>query len=153
PVPPFRWVADSMTVINTTTSIDWESLLIQTKAYRLIPPVRDGLDYLRRKLDAAIPEVVLRTLQNMPTSKMERIEYSYKTKNYELKPLGYMPVLWFDYSRLALNKPLPIKIIGFVKYLQVFWGAEGLWQMPLYAISMTLRKIWAIADYYGKLSK
>jgi len=154
PVPPFRWVADAMTVLRSSQSgIEWNRLITLAKEYRLVLPVRDGLNYLRDKLDAPIPETILQTILNMPTSKLERIEYSYKTENYEQKPLGYIPIIWFDYLRLSGDKTLLVKLIGFVKYLQSFWGAKSLWDLPLYSISMIMRKIRTIRDYYWKRSK
>jgi len=117
PIPPFRWVADCVAIMNHSDSqIDWERLIIQVKDHRLILPVRDGLNYLRTKLDVPIPEAVLLTMQNMPTSRMERIEYSYKTHNYEPK-YRYIPVIWFDFSRLRGKEALPLKLIAFSKYL------------------------------------
>lgn len=153
-VPPLRWVADSMAIINHSNSqIDWGSLITQAEGYRLILPVRDGLNYLSDKLEAPIPGGVLQAIRNMPTSRMERIEYEYKTQSYLNKSLGYMPVIWFDYSRLAGNSGLLFKLIGFVKYMQSYWGARRLWELPFYAISMTKLRIRAIMDYYGKQSQ
>ncbi|MGH7792702.1 MAG: nucleotidyltransferase domain-containing protein, partial [Thermodesulfobacteriota bacterium] len=149
PDPPFRWVADAMTIINAAQSeIDWDTLSREAKEYRLILPVRLGLGYLRSKFNASIPQAILETIQNTPASKMERIEHSYKTGNYLRKPLGYMPILWFDYSRLEGNKALLLKLAGFPEYLRLFWGAESFWQLPRHAISMTARKIRSIKDYY-----
>lgn len=151
PVPPFRWIADAMTVVRSSHSvIEWNRLITLAKEHRLVLPVRDALDYLGDKLDAPLPLYVLQTLKNIPTSRIERMEYKYKTENYLQKPLGYMPVIWFDYSRLSRDKTLPLKVIGFVRYLQSFWGAESIWRLPIYAISMTGRKLRSIKDYYWR---
>ena len=151
PVPPFRWIADAMTVVRSSHSvIEWNRLITLAKEHRLVLPVRDALDYLGDKLDAPLPLYVLQTFKNIPTSRIERIEYKYKTENYLQKPLGYMPVIWFDYSRLSRDKTLPLKVIGFVRYLQSFWGAESIWRLPIYAISMTGRKLRSIKDYYRR---
>lgn len=154
PTPPIRWVADSMAVINHSNShIDWKRLILQSKEHRLILPVRDALSYLSDKLDARIPEGVLKTIQNLRTTRMERIEYKYKTQNYLQKPLGYMPIIWFDYSRRAGSSGLPLKVIGFLKYMRSYWGVQRLWRLPFYAVSMAMRRIKAITDYYRKQTK
>jgi hypothetical protein len=151
PDPPFRWVADAVTIINTAPSqIDWHTLIREAKEYRLVLPVKMGLVYLRSMFNASIPQAILETIQNTPASRMERIEHRYKTGNYLRKPLGYMPVLWFDYWRLQGTKSLLPKVAGFPEYLRLFWGAESLWQLPRHAVSMTTRKIRTMVAYHGK---
>ncbi|MGE5445171.1 MAG: nucleotidyltransferase family protein [Ignavibacteriales bacterium] len=145
-VPPFHWVADAMTIINSA-QIDWDRVISQSQNHRLVLPIRDALNYLRNKLDAYIPQVALRTIENMRTSKIECIEYNYRVQSYVQKPLGYLPIIWFDYSRSADNKSLPLKILGFIRYLQLHWNAKYLWQLPFYAIYMTIRRIKIIVDH------
>lgn len=151
---PLRWVADAMMIIHSPKSeIDWNRLITQAEGRRLILPIRGALDYLKNKFDAPIPHAALQAIQNMQTSKMEHIEYSYKSQSYLQKPLGYLPILWFDYARIAGNKTLALKLIGFVKHIQSYWGVKHLWQLPFYAISMTKHRIRALIDYYGKQSQ
>ena len=76
---------------------------------------------------------------------MELAEYRYKIHSYEPKPLGFLPLLWFRYLRLEGGDSSHNKFIGFVKYLQRFWGADELWQLPFYAAFMSLRRLRAIA--------
>lgn len=144
-VPPFHWVADAMTIINST-QIDWNRLISQSQGHRLVLPIRYALNYLRNKLDACIPQFALRIIDNTQTPKIERIEYNYKVQSYAQKPLGYLPIIWFDYSRLAGNKSLPIKILDFIRYLKLYWNARYLWQLPFYAIHMAIRRIKIMVD-------
>jgi len=58
------------------------------------------------------------SLHNMQASRLERAESKYTTENYEHKPLGYLPVLWFECLRLEGNDPSRHKLLGFVTYLQ-----------------------------------
>jgi len=140
PIPPLRWAADAMMIMSTAV-IDWDRLVAQARKRRLILPLRDTLDYLHQQLAAPVPSKVLQSLHNIQASRLERAEYKYKTENYEAKPLGYLPVLWFRYLRLeGSDRPLH-KLLGFVKYLQRFWGADHLRQLPFYAALMGVRKI------------
>src|SRR5581483_1440648 len=139
-IPPFHWVADAMTIMNST-QIDWERLVSQLQNHRLVLPIRDALDYLRNELGAYIPQFARRTIENIRTSRTERVEYKYRVQRYVQKPLGYLPIIWFDYSRSADNKSLPFKILGFVRYLQLYWNAKYLWQLPFYAMYMAIRRI------------
>jgi hypothetical protein len=140
--PPFRWVADAMTIINSSQSeIDWNRLITLAEDSRLILPVRDALHYLSDKFAVPIPQATLQIFREMRTSRMEHIEYNYRSQSHIQKPLGYLPFLWFNYSRLAGNSVLPLKLIGFIKYMRSYWGVEHLWQLPFYAISMAMRRI------------
>ena len=145
PIPPLRWVADAMMIMNTA-KIDWDRLIAQARKLRLILPLRDTLDYLHSRLAAPVPLDVLQSLQNIPASRLELAEYKYKTENYEPKPLGYLPVLWFRYLRLEGSDSPRHKLFGFVKYLQIFWGADHIWQLPSYAVFMAMRRIRLMAS-------
>jgi len=139
-----RWVADAVMIIGTS-SIDWDGLVAQGRARYLTLPLRDTLNYLHLQLAAPIPANTLRALNEMPTSRMERAEYRYKTQNYEGKTLGYLPVLWFRYLRLEGADHSSHKLVGFIKYLQRFWGAERLRELPFFAVIMGVRKVRSLA--------
>ena len=150
PVPPFRWVADAMMIMNTSQpEIDWNRLIAHAQKRRLILPLGDTLSYLRDVLDAPIPPAVLQSLWNMPTSKIERIEYEARTRPSEL--VGPMRGLWFHYlrySRLVSDGSLQHKLVGFPIVLQHIWGADHLWQVPFYAIFKGMRRIWKMTVWY-----
>jgi Uncharacterised nucleotidyltransferase len=144
PIPPLRWATDAM-MIMSTSPIDWDDLVARGLERRLTLPLRDTLNYLHGKLAAPVPSKTLRSLDEIPTSRLERAEYKYKTQNYEAKTLGYLPVLWFRYLRLEGTDRSRHKLLGFVKYLQRFWGAERIRQLPFYAMFMGGRKIRSMA--------
>lgn len=150
-IPPFRWVVDAIMILNSSQfEIDWNRLITQAKKRRLILPLRLGLEYLLNSFNAYVPPEILQSIQNVPTSKNEHIEYKYKVENSKKKLLGNIPVLWFDSLRLSGNSSLGHKLFGFVKYMQHFWDLEHLWQLPLYALSLSMRKIWIMTNYYRK---
>jgi len=155
-VPPFRWAADAMTIMKTSQSeIDWNRLITQTQKRRLILPLKDTLNYLRDILDAPIPVAVLQSIQNMPASKIERIEYEARTRPPAL--LGALPSLCFHYLRylrLVSNAGLQHALIGFPMFLQHTWGVDHLWQVPFYAVSKGMRWIWKMAlAYWNQLAR
>lgn len=154
-VPSFRWVADAMMIMNSSQNeIDWNRLLKQAKNRRLIIPLRETLNYLSDVINAPIPGKILESIQNIPVSKMERLEYIYKTQGYKHKPLGYLPILWLEYLRSLEGNETQNKFIGFLKYLQHYWGVKHEWQLPFYVIFMIIRRIMAItAWYWNRLTK
>jgi len=149
-VPPIRWIADAIAIMNRSSSeIDWERLLAQIEKRRLIYPLKEALSYLRETFDAPVPAEVLRRMREMPTSNMERIEYRYRTRNYQNKLLGRLPLLWFNYLRSAAADVSKVKLFGFVKYLQRSWGVDHLWQAVLCAVWKSLRGVWRILARHG----
>lgn len=149
-IPTVRWVADAMTVIcSTPTAIEWLRLLSEAQQRRLTLPLLDTLTYLREVLEAPIPMTVLSALQHAPVSRTERIEHHYKTHDHRRKLFGYLPVLWFDYQRSDLCLPLPFKVVGFVRYLQYFWGLPSLRQAIWRATTLVPRRLQAVARRYA----
>ena len=151
----FRWIADAMMIINSSRKeIDWNRLLKQAKNRRLIIPLRETLNYLSDTMQAPIPGTILTSIQNTPTSKMERLEYRYKTQSYNQKPFGYLPILWFEYLSSLGSNNSQHKFVGFVKYLQLYWGVKHQWQLPFYIIFMIISRIRAITVWYwNRLTK
>jgi Uncharacterised nucleotidyltransferase len=132
PVPPLRWIADAMTILDRTAGqIDWQRLIRQAKQRRLVPAVRDTLAYLQTRMDAPVPDAVLRELRNAPVSFIERVEYRTRTS-----PPGKFSVLGkicFGYLRYRTHTPADRywRLLAFPRYLQARWGAASLWQLPV----------------------
>ena len=137
-----RWLADVMTVLrNPPTPLDWDRLIGQAGDRRLVLPVREVLEYVRLQLDAPVPESVTARLHDIPVSRWERFEYHYKRQDYSKKPLGYFPLLWFDYYRLEESAGLMAKGAGFARYMQQFWGTNSLSESILFFLEQCGKRI------------
>jgi hypothetical protein len=145
---PFRWVADAMTIINTSkTEIDWNRLSAYAQKHRLILPLRNALKYLRCIFSASVPTAVLQNMQVMPVSKAERIEYEAKARPTE--SLGPFRALWLhyiwlhyiSYSRQMKSIGLLKRLIGFPVVLRDIWGLKHVWQLLFYVTVKGMRKI------------
>ncbi|MCP4397346.1 MAG: nucleotidyltransferase family protein, partial [bacterium] len=120
-----RWVADVMVILqNSPSDIDWNRLILQAKTRRLILPVRETLTYVKTRFNAPVPEDALQELDTVSLTPVDLFEYRYKRQNYHKKPLGYLPILWFDHCRLTGSVHFLRKLLGFPGYLQQFWGSE-----------------------------
>lgn len=135
-IPPFRWVADAMTILNTSqTGIDWKQLIKQCERRRLVLPLSEALNYLKEIFDAPIAPEILKSLQDMPVPNIERIEYEIAVN----PPTQWTAVLdlWCQHSRLAGNVGLTRKIAGFPKFLQNIWGIPP-WKLPFHGLLKTI---------------
>jgi len=149
PVPPLRWVADAMMVISDSQSeIDWNRLIAQAQKRRLILPLKDTLIYLRDVLGAPVPTSVLQSIQAMPTSRQEHIEYKMQVHRVEL--WGGLPLLWFRHLRQTRHLGSLQKLASFPLFLQYAWGVNHLWQLPFYAVLKGMQRVWAMTAWCWK---
>ncbi len=135
-IPPFRWVADAMTVLDTSQAgIDWNRLIGQAEKRHLVLPLLDTLSYLKEIFGAPIAPEIFRSLEDIPVPNIERIEY----KIAVIPPTQWTAVLdlWCQHCRLAEDSGLARKIAGFPKFLQNIWGIPP-WRLPLYGLLKTM---------------
>lgn len=142
-VPPIRWVADAMAILNASAAeIEWASLLQKAQRHRIVLPVKDSLEYLKNKFDAPVPDSLLNSLAAVRTSKMER-------ENYELTLNPMTPptttkilrMLYYDYRWLSSSTSARFKTLVFAKHLQAKWNIDHLWHVPLYMSMRLVRRV------------
>jgi len=77
-VAPIRWVADAITVLQTS-QIDWQRLLSQAKYLHVTAPLGATLSFLRSSFDAAIPAAVIEELMSFPLDRSDRRYFEHLT--------------------------------------------------------------------------
>ena len=146
PIPPIRWIADAMIILqNSKSNIDWNRLTGLIQERRLILHLRDTLNYLRDRLNYPIPLSVLQSIQNMPVSRTEHMEYQYQTTKRRFGLTGKVLNIWFNYLRSSSpmsNTALRPKFIGFPRFLQHHLALRHLWQLPFCAVFRLIRLIY-----------
>lgn len=142
-VPPIRWVADAMAILAASAEeINWPGLLEKAQRHRIVSPVKDSLEYLKKKFDAPVPDSVLASLSAVRITKIER-------ENYELtlNPMAppsttkILRMLYYDYRWLSSSTSSRIKTLAFAKHLQAKWDIERLWHVPLYMSLRMVRRV------------
>jgi hypothetical protein len=105
-------------------------------------PVKDSLEYLKKKFDAPVPDSVLQSLSAVRISKIER-------ENYEvtLDPMAppttstILRQLYYDYRWLSSSTSSRFKPLVFAKHLQRKWELDRLWHVPLYVPMRMVRRV------------
>lgn len=142
-VPPIRWVADAMSILAASAAeIDWPSLLKKAQRHRVVLPVKDSLEYLKKTFDAPVPDSLLESLSAVRISSVER-------ENYELTLNPMTPpttsrilrMLYYDYRWLSSSTSARFKPLAFVKHVQAKWNIERLWHVPLYMSMRVVRRV------------
>jgi len=147
PEPPIRWIADAMSLINSSDKeIEWTRFINQAKKHKVVLRVKEALHYLQDKFQACIPMPIMEQINQIPISFTERLEYHYITETPDTisntfvgKLLGGLPYHLVGYLRFTNSTGLLRKIIGFPKYLQYRLHAKSLHDLSLYLISRAIR--------------
>jgi len=142
-VPPIRWVADALSILGASAAeIEWTSMLKKAQRHRIILPVRDSLEYLKKKFDAPIPDTVLKSMAAVRVSKMERENYEVTLNPMAPPTTGkILRMLYYDYRWLSSSTSARFKILVFAKHLQARWNIDRLWHVPLYMPFRMARRV------------
>ncbi|MFC1849850.1 nucleotidyltransferase family protein [candidate division CSSED10-310 bacterium] len=142
PVPPLRWIADAWHIFqDDETVIDWDRLVEQALKRELLLPVHCALFYLKKLLDVPIPPAILDRFKKVTPSRIEILEFRYKSEDYHQKLLGYGPILWFNYRRWRRDNQCRGPDRGFISYLSRYWGVTGVRKMLWFLSIMVLQRI------------
>ena len=114
----------------------------KAQKHRIIMPIKDSLEYLKKKFDAPVPDTLLKSLSAVRISKIER-------ENYEeaLNPMTpptttkILRLLYYDYQWLSSSTSSRFKSLAFAKHLQAKWDIDRLWHVPLYVSIRMVRRV------------
>ena len=141
-MPPLRWVADAMAVLQNSPQIDWDRLVEQARKRQLILPLKGALEYLRRLLNAPIPSSVMRRLPELPVTSRERIEYEARIQPYELLgPWTLLRSTYVFYLRTAEHRNVFARLLGFPRFLHHMSGLP-LWRLPVNGVYRGPLRAW-----------
>lgn len=74
--PQTRWIPDAMSILGSGVAIDWLRLCAMAAQARMSFRLHAALDYLRRRLEAPIPETALDQLASAGANPFERREHA-----------------------------------------------------------------------------
>ncbi|HWA53605.1 MAG TPA: nucleotidyltransferase family protein [Solirubrobacterales bacterium] len=139
PLPPFRWVADAVTVIRSAgEGLEWDRLVAEARRRRLTVATAAALDYLRLEFGAPVPASALAGLAAAPTTRHERA--AFRAACRPDSPLRTLRMAWDRYRRLRdLDTGAP-RPRGFVPFARRFWGLDSVWQLPMHGLRSLSRR-------------
>lgn len=142
-VAGLRWVADAVTIINEAQpQIDWQRLIRSAKELSLILSVKNNLNYLRRLLGTFVPEEIIREIEEVQISKIERLAYKAKICNTGI--MGGLSAGFYRYliyTKLDKGGGFLKNFAAYVEFLKFYWCKEHLWQLLAIAISKTIKRL------------
>jgi len=138
PLPPFRWIADAVTVIRAAgEELDWGRLAAEAERRQLTIASAAALAYLRDEFAAPVPLPTLERLTAAPASRHERAAFEAACRPDS--PARTLRMAWDRYRRLRdLDTGAP-RPSSFPSFARRFWGLDSVWQLPAHA-SRTLTR-------------
>lgn len=139
PLPPFRWIADAVTVVRAAgEGLEWERLVEEASRRRLTVATAAALTYLQEEFGAAVPDAALASLRAVPASRHERA--AFRAACRPDSPLRTLRMAWDRYRRLRdLDTGAP-RPGGFADFARRFWGLESVWRLPAHAARALSRR-------------
>lgn len=139
PLPPFRWIADAITVIRSAAEqLEWDRFVSEAERRQVTVAAAAALDYLHGEFGAAVPSPVLDRLRAAPATRHERA--AFRAACQPDSPLRTLRMAWDRYRRLRdldTGAPPPG---NFVSFARRFWGLESIWQLPLHGARALSRR-------------
>ena len=122
--PNVLWVADAIAVLQASgASIDWECVVRHALRLRAMLRLRDALVYLRRELDAAVPDEAIRELEAHPPLRREALAH---------RKAGRSPrVVAPRFLHLTADRSLPAAVVALPTFLRDELGLKRRAQVPL----------------------
>ncbi len=144
-----RWVSDALAVLRARDGTpDWQRLCAHANRYGFTLVVRDGLGYLRRTLQADVPESVLRDLATRPVRFSDRVVHTARTVpperwgTWTATCIGYLDYSWSLPRGIGLFR----MVLGLPDYYRRRWRMRSAWALPLAFAFRALRRIaWTLA--------
>lgn len=139
PLPPFRWIADAVTVIRSAgEQLDWDRLVAEAERRRLTVASAAALGYLSEEFGAAVPRSALAGLRAAPASRHERA--AFRAGCQPDSPLRTLRMAWDRYRRLRDLDTGAAPPGGFLGFARRFWGLESVWRLPLHGARALSRR-------------
>ena len=135
-----RWVADAVTITNTS-AIDWLRLLHDAQEIGVLLPLRDALTKIHELFPEAVPEDALAAMWAIPPpAEMRRCYHELRHESRAYRRLRDLAVThWWRYSRGSRSRGLRQTPYGALRYglehYRRVWGLDSAGQVPGYVLA------------------
>jgi hypothetical protein len=143
PIPPVRWVADSMILIRSAgDDLDWSQLAQSAEARGQTATAAVLLEYLNREFHCGVPATALERLKAVPVSAAQRRRASLSMNSPGVSAgLAELTLLYQRYRSLRRAGGAVPGGGGFPGYLRHILGAPSLWALTRY-VGQELGRRW-----------
>jgi len=119
--PNVVWLADALAVLRSP--IDWDRLVRHALRLRAMLRLRDTLVYLRRELDASVPDEAIRELEAHPPLRREALAHRKAGRSARVVAPRFL--------HLTADRSLPAAVVALPTFLRDELGLKRRAQVPL----------------------
>ncbi len=126
-----RWIADAVTIFNSTPKMDWNRILLVAKELGIALPLGEALRYLKEQQEVAVPAEVLETLERQPVSRAERLfleRVQLRSQKFQ-GPVDTLRALYFKHSSSYRDRSTIARLAAFPSFLQCLWNLPSARQL------------------------
>jgi len=149
---PLRWVADAITILQTSGSdMDFDRLLRAADLHRLILPLRRTLGYLGEVWPTAIPETVVAELHNLQLSRLEGIQRRYEAIDHTRSMLGKLPRVLVRYLRITRGVAFTRRLLELPRFLVFDGKLQHVREIPREVFGKAKRRVGTVVkSFFGR---
>jgi Uncharacterised nucleotidyltransferase len=127
--PSILWVADALAVLQASgAAVDWDRLLRHAIRLRAMLRLRDALLYLRRELDAPVPEGVIRELE--ASSPRPRELFAHRGAGRSRRRVRPWPRAATRFLHVTADRPMVAAFVALPTFLRDELGLRRRRQVP-----------------------
>lgn len=135
-----RWLPDSMAVLRSRRTLDWDAFRAETKARRLEFPVGEALAYLAELSGADIPQPLIDELRARRATRAERRIYMPRRDDAEVSAFAFPVAVYYRSMRQARGGVLA-RVLWLPRTLQHTWNLRRLHHVPIEIVRRITRRI------------
>jgi len=140
-IAPVRWIADCMMILKKEgAAIDWNRFATLAAKHRLVPAMKDSLNFLSHLFQAPVPPEVLEKLENIPISARQRFSRFFKTSTSGNR-FALAGSTLENYFRYESGFWKARGISGLTDYLRVLWNLDSRRQVFSRSLNRTMRHL------------
>ena len=142
--PPIRWIADAVTILQTTNEqINWNQLVEIAYFHRVSWLIFLLLEHLNELFPNLIPTEILQKLKNSPLTNLQKKgNLSQMSENpFPWKLRQYLKEFAIQYVYLQTSTETRPRVLVLLKSMQYFLRLKSLWHVPPYIFYKAVRKI------------
>jgi hypothetical protein len=144
PASTLQWMVDATFIIrNSPAPFDWARLMDQANKFRLVPMVRNTLEFIRSHFEPSIPQEVIHELSATPVALRDRAAYFLAGRPEEKQGRFHRALVGMGhYLNLTQGRSLGEKIRGFPLYHRMLIHEYRPWNIFLRDEARTLLNEW-----------
>lgn len=144
-VPPMRWVADAMQVLNSSGSeLDWDRLIAIAPSCNAGLQLHAAISYLQSEFGADIPRHVLAGLEKAGSTPAQRGLFATLTRGGRWRGAR---VLWYGFALSGRYAKTTHKPSAFLEYLRIVLGKSSTAAVFGWAVRRVSARLVAVLAY------